>query len=84
MNSDSRAGDPAAEADAPVLLATFYDQIEAEIVVSKLRSAGIECYLRHEAAGVVYGLTVDGMGQQDVMVRAEDLQEALAALEETA
>lgn len=90
MNSDSNAGDPGAEAaapvadpDAPVLLATFYDQTEAAIVAAKLRSAGIDCYLRHEAAGVVYGLTVDGMGQQDVMVRAEDLEVAQAALEET-
>ncbi len=91
MNSDSKTGDsgaktaaPGADPDAPVLLATFYDQMEAQIVVAKLRSAGIDCYLRHEAAGVVYGLTVDGMGQQDVMVRAEDLEVAQAALEETA
>ncbi len=46
MNSDSNAGDPGAEAaapgadpDAPVLLATFYDQTEAAIVAAKLRSA---------------------------------------------
>ena len=90
MSSDYRTADPGAEpgvtgadTDAPMVLATFYDQMEALIVVAKLRSAGIECYLRHEAAGVVYGLTVDGMGQQDVMVRAEDLEVARAALEET-
>lgn len=83
MTSDSRAGDVGAEGDAPVVLATFYNLIEAEIVVSKLRSAGIDCYLQHEAAGVVYGLTVDGMGQQDVMVRPAELEEARAALEET-
>ena len=32
---------------------------------------------------VVYGLTVDGFGQQDIMVRAEDLEEARTALEVT-
>jgi hypothetical protein len=84
MNSGSRSGDLGAEAYTPVVLATFYNEIEAAIVVAKLRSAGIQCYLRHEAAGVVYGLTVDGMGQQDLMVRADDLEEAQAALEETA
>ena len=53
---------PGGDTDAPVLLATLYDRVEAEIIVAKLRSAGIDCYLRHEAAVVVYGLTVDGIG----------------------
>lgn len=65
----------------PVLLVTVYDPVEAEILLSKLRSAGIESWNRHEAASVVYGLTVDGLGQSDIMVRAEDLDEARAALE---
>ena len=79
---DTTAGGLDAEAGAPVVLTTLYDPIEAEIIVSKLRSAGIDCYLRHESAGMVIGLTVDGMGQQEIMVRPEDLQEARAALEE--
>jgi len=29
----------------------------------------------------VYGLTVDGAGRQDILVRPEDLEEARAALE---
>ena len=65
----------------PVLLISLWDPVEAEIVVAKLRSAGIRCVLRHEAAAVVYGLTVDGMGQQDIMVRADDLDVAKVALE---
>ena len=55
--------------------------MEAEIIVAKLRSADIEAYVRHDALSVVYGLTVDGCGQQDIWVRAEDLPEAKAALE---
>lgn len=65
----------------PVLLTSLYDQMEAEIIVAKLRSAGIESFIKHEALSVVYGLTVDGFGQRDVMVRAEDLEVAQAALE---
>jgi hypothetical protein len=65
----------------PVLLVRLYDPIEAEIVVAKLRGSGIEAYLKHDALSVVYGLTVDGCGQQDILVRAEDLDEARAALE---
>jgi len=52
-------------------------------VIAKLRSAGIEAFVRHEALSVVYGLTVDGFGQQDIMVRAEELEEAKIALEQT-
>lgn len=74
MTSDS-------EHDGPVLLTTVFDPIEAEIIVAKLRSAGIEAFVRHEALSVVYGLTVDGCGQQDIMVRMEDLEEAQVALE---
>jgi hypothetical protein len=62
-------------------LTTVYDPVEAEIIVAKLRSAGIYAYVLHEAASVVYGLTVDGWGQQDIFVRAEDLEEARAALD---
>jgi Putative prokaryotic signal transducing protein len=65
----------------PVLLARVYDPVEAQIIVGKLRSSGIEAFVRHEALSVVYGLTVDGCGQQDIMVRAEDFEEAQAALE---
>lgn len=65
----------------PILLVRVFDPIEAEIIVAKLRSAGINTYVRHEALSVVYGLTVDGAGQQDIFVRGEDLEEAKAALE---
>ncbi|MCL5736081.1 MAG: DUF2007 domain-containing protein [Actinobacteria bacterium] len=64
------------------LLTTVYNPVKAEIIVAKLRSAGIEAFVRHEALSVVYGLTIDGAGQQDIFVRTEDLEEAQAALEE--
>jgi len=81
MTSVSEPGGPGVEHGGPVLLVTVYDPVEAEIIVAKLRSAGIDAFIRHEALSVVYGLTVDGSGQQDIMVRAEDLGEARAALE---
>jgi hypothetical protein len=77
MNLDS-------EASLPVLLTTVFDPLEAEIIVAKLRSAGIEAMVRHEALSVVYGLTVDGCGRQDIMVRPADLEVARAALEPSA
>lgn len=69
------------ESVGPVLLTTVFHPMEAEIIVAKLRSAGIETFVQHEALSVVYGLTVDGCGQQDIMVRAEDIEEARVALE---
>lgn len=68
--------------DRLVLLVSLNDPVEAEIVAAKLRSAGIDCFMGREALGVVYGLTIDGLGQRNIMVRAEDLEAARAALEE--
>lgn len=75
MSSDSSG--------APVLLTRVYNPVEAEIIMSKLRSSGMQVFCKHEAASVVYGLTVDGWGQQDIMVRPEDLEVARTALEIT-
>jgi hypothetical protein len=69
------------DSSPPVLLVTVCTPMEADIIVGRLRSAGIDTYVRHEALSVVYGLTVDGAGQQDIMVRPEDLEEAKFALE---
>jgi hypothetical protein len=80
---DGAKGGGRREAREPVVLVTLYDPVEAEIIVAKLRSAGIEVYDRHEAISVVYGLTVDGFGQHDILVRPEDLADAWVALEQT-
>ncbi len=75
----------ASEAEGGIaVLAVVYDPIEAEIIVAKLRSAGIEAMVRHDALSVVYGLTVDGAGKSDVLVRARDLPEARGALSDEA
>ena len=66
-----------------VLLTSVWDPLEADIIVGRLRSAGIDAFARHEASSVVFGLRVDGLGQQDIMVRAEDLEDARFALEQT-
>jgi len=86
MSSDSEREVGAApgggpSVSGPVLLTRVYDPVEAQIVVAKLRSSGIETFVKHDALSVVYGLTVDGCGQQDIMVRAEDLEDARTALE---
>jgi hypothetical protein len=43
-------------------------QPEAEIVKGRLNCEDIPAILRYEAAGVIYGLTVEGLGQVEVQV----------------
>ena len=42
--------------------------MEAHIIKGRLESEGIPVLLRYESAGLVYGITVDGLGQVKVMV----------------
>ena len=49
---------------------------EAEIVKGRLDCEGIPAVLRYEAAGVVYGLTVDGLGQVEVRVPSNLVERA--------
>jgi hypothetical protein len=75
MNSDS--------SELVTLVATN-DPMEAEIILARLRSAGIDAYIKHEAVSTVIGLTFDGVGRQEIIVRAEEFLEAQAALEREA
>ncbi len=43
-------------------------QPEAEIIRGRLNCEDIPAILRYEAAGVIYGLTVNGLGQVEVRV----------------
>jgi hypothetical protein len=48
----------------------------AQIYKSKLEAAGIPVLLSYEAAGPVFGITIDGLGAVRVMVPAEFAAEA--------
>lgn len=51
-------------------------QPEAEIIKGRLENEGIPAMLRYESAGVVYGLTIDGLGQVEVQVPSSLAQHA--------
>jgi hypothetical protein len=54
--------------------------MEAQIIKGRLESEGIPVLLSYESAGLVYGLTVDGLGEVKIMVPqrlAEDAKEIL-------
>ncbi|MBI3914125.1 MAG: DUF2007 domain-containing protein [Chloroflexi bacterium] len=55
--------------------------LAAEVVKSKLESAGIPAMLKYESAGRTFGLTIDGLGEVSVLVRSEDEEEARELIE---
>jgi hypothetical protein len=42
--------------------------IEAHIIKGRLESEGIPVLLSYESAGLIYGITVDGLGEVKIMV----------------
>lgn len=54
----------------------------AQVFKSKLEAAGIPVLLKYEAIGLVYGITVDGLGQVRIMVPKTYSAEATALLED--
>jgi hypothetical protein len=60
--------------------------MEAQIMKGRLESEGIPVLLSYESAGLVYGLTVDGLGEVKVMVPehlVEEAKEILGIAEES-
>lgn len=61
-------------------LAAIEGGLEAEIIKSKLESFGIPVLLRYEAAGRIFGITMNGLGKVRIMVPRHLLQEARKVL----
>ena len=63
---------------AEVKLVTVYTgtYLEAQVMKSHLESEGIPVLLRYEGAGLIYGITIDGLGETSVLVPADLSQEA--------
>jgi hypothetical protein len=64
-----------------VSVGTADGQIEAEILKGLLAANDIEVWLSQESAGSALGLTVGAMGEVEIMVRAEQADQARALLE---
>ncbi|TET56431.1 MAG: hypothetical protein E3J50_02885 [Dehalococcoidia bacterium] len=56
-------------------------QIEAQIIKGRLESEGIPVLLAYESAGLVWGLTVDGIGEVRIMVPKPLAEQAKEILE---
>lgn len=67
-----------------VLVRTIYSEPQAYLMKGLLEQEGIPVAIQREAAGLVYGLTLDGLGSQRLLVPeslAEEAGELLAAYE---
>ena len=55
-------------------------RLEADIIKSKLESFEIPVLLRYEAAGRIFGITMNGLGKVKIMVPRDLLEEAKKVL----
>ncbi|MGQ9546280.1 MAG: putative signal transducing protein [Dehalococcoidia bacterium] len=54
--------------------------MEAQVIKGRLESEGIPVLLSYESAGLIYGLTVDGLGAVKIIVPEHLAEEAKAIL----
>jgi len=64
-----------------VVVSTVQGELVANVIKSHLESEGIPAFLKRESAGIIYGLTVDGLGQVSVMVPREFAEDAKRIIE---
>ena len=53
---------------------------DASIIAGRLETEGIPTRLEYEAAGVIYAVTVDGLGEVKIMVPREEVERAREVL----
>ena len=56
---------------------------QANIINGRLETEGIPTRLKYEAAGAIYGITINGLGEVKILVPAEDLARAGAILNQS-
>jgi hypothetical protein len=64
-----------------VVIKIVQGELNANILKSHLESEGIPVYLKYESAGLIYGITVDGIGEVRILVPADLEDEARKIIE---
>jgi len=69
---------------SPRLVTVYRSQgiLPAEVIKAKLEAAGVPVLLKYESAGLVLGLTVDGLGLVEVQVPEAEEAKALSLIAE--
>ena len=63
-------------AKGPLVTVCTARYLEAQIIKGRLESEGIPVLLSYESAGLIYGLTIDGLGEVKIMVPKRLAEEA--------
>jgi hypothetical protein len=58
------------------VVATASGMTQANIITGRLESDGIRTRLDYEAAGPIYGITIDGLGEVRILVPVPDWERA--------
>ena len=61
-------------------VATASGMAQANIIAGRLQSEGISTKLHYEAAGAIYAITIDGLGEVRILVLATDRERAKEVL----
>ena len=64
-----------------VVVCTVQGEPAAHIIKSHLESEGIPAFIQKESLGMVYGLTIDGLGQVKILVPREFAEDAKRIIE---
>ena len=59
-----------------VVIDTVQGELTAQVMKSHLESEGIPVLLKYESVGIVYGLSIDGLGEVRILVPQEFAEEA--------
>ena len=62
------------------VVATASGMTQANIITGRLQSEGIRTKLRYEAAGSIYAITIDGLGEVRILVPLADWERAKEVL----
>jgi hypothetical protein len=58
------------------VIATAAGMTQANLIAGRLASEGIRTQLRYEAAGTIYAITIDGLGEVRILVPVLDWERA--------
>ena len=58
------------------VVATASGMTQANIIIGRIASEGIRTKLRYEAAGSIYAITIDGLGEVRILVPVTDWERA--------
>jgi len=62
------------------VIATAAGMTQANIIAGRLESEGIPTKLHYEAAGSIYAITIDGLGEVRILVPAADREKTKEVL----